>query len=404
MKRIIIFAIFLSFLSMNTNARVKFTPVADISLTGGQYFLMDEPSSFGGNSSVYFSPVVGFSEKNYLIPVINLNYTGTRDVQELVDGDALTRESVDYGIILKYMYNSPVKATLRTGYKKFLISETKDENFGQGLFDYNRKLIGLELEKKIFGYNIGLTGDYYTINFVNYASLVSQEEYKDSLDTQTYTEISENSGENVLDYSDVRIGIKAQDKKRDMLTLEYFYSIDFRSFLDQSTVQNDGSFSADLRKDIINTIGAGINYNLKRTVLGLKGQTGIVNSNQNSFDENAAKFINDYYSYYNIELFPSIAFLLGNKEKLYNLKFWWSVEYRRYNNRPAQDDEGDYLDEKVVNMDNSWGLYFGYPVAKNITASLSANRRTAQSTMKYEANYKYNYTVTNYYAGFNWQY
>jgi len=388
-------------------AEVKLTPVADVSLLGGQYYLDDDPSSFGGNISAYFSPVVNFSPKNAFVPVFNIDYRGTQDIDELVGGGTLTQQSLDAQATLKYVRAiGSWSSKLRFGYKQSYVNETEDENWGEGLFDYSRLLFGLEMERKISGYDFSFAADYYTLAFGNYSSLVSQseDEFSASIDTTTYTEISENAGENVLDYNNLAFSVEAQKKFSASLTGSAGYRIDLRNYADQSIVQKDGSFSSGLRKDTVHTIDLGIEYKYKRSVLGLSNETGIFSSNQNSYDADAAKFTENYYSYYYTDIMPSYSLYIGAGENLSRLKFWWDLELRKYNDRLAQDDDADYLSDKVVQSDNSFGMSYSYPVADNMLATLQMNRRIASSNMKYEGNYKYNYTVLNYYIGLNWQY
>ena len=63
-------------------AELKITPVANISLLGGQYFLEGETDSFTGNANIFFSPVINFSEKTALLPIYQGIYSGTKDVKE----------------------------------------------------------------------------------------------------------------------------------------------------------------------------------------------------------------------------------------------------------------------------------------------------------------------------------
>ncbi len=388
-------------------AGVNFTPVADISLNGGQYFLEAEPSSFGGNASIYFSPALNFSKESALIPVVSLGYNGTQDIQNLVGGGTLTRENADIGGTLKYITNIyGIKSKVRVNYKKSLINETKDEDWTEGLFDYDRVLFGVQGEKKLAGHELALMLDYYTVKFPNYASLVSQskKDFKTSVDTVTHNEISQNAGENVLDYSDIKIGINAAKKYSDNFSANYGYSIDLRNYNDQTIVDSDGSFASDERKDIINTINAGLEYAYRRAVVGFDCKTAILSSNQDSYDADATKYVDDYYSYIKGIFTPSVSLYVGKGEQLSRFKMWWDIDLTKYSGRLARAADGDYTADKVKKSDNSFGLSYNYPIFDDLSAILYFSRRTADSNMKYEGNYKYNYTATNYYAGLNWQY
>ena len=126
LKKVVLSLLVLAGVSGIIKAEIKITPVADISLFGGQYYVVDAPSSFGGNSYMYFAPVVNFSENSALVPVFNLNYQGTKDVRELVGGGTLSREILDTGAMFKYIHKfEKLKGKVRIGYKNKLQNATK---------------------------------------------------------------------------------------------------------------------------------------------------------------------------------------------------------------------------------------------------------------------------------------
>ncbi len=388
-------------------AEIKYTPVADISVSGGQYFLQGDPSSLGGNASIYFSPALNFNPETSLIPILSLNYSGTRDVRELVGGDTLTRQTGDGGINLIYVTSfSDIKTRVRTGYRKSLINETKDEDWSDGLFNYNRILFGVQGEKKIFGYDISLSGDYYRMNFPNYSSLVSEarEDFETSIDTYTYTEISENAGENVLNYSNIMVRLKGAKNYTGNLSAAYSYGVDLRNYDDQTIVQKAGSFSETLRSDLVHTFTAGLDYRYKKAVLGLENKTTFLSSNQNSYDSRTPKYIDNFYSYSATSFIPSLTLYLGDENKISSFNINWYISLRKYNDRLAREEDGDYTEDNIKQLYNNFGLSYRYPVSNNIYAFARLNRQVVSSNMDYEAAYKYNYTATNYSLGVNWQY
>ena len=108
----------------------------------------------------------------------------------------------------------------------------------------------------------------------------------------------------------------------------------------------------------------------------------------------------DFYSYYYNKVTPAISLYLGKGPDLSRFKLWWAIELRGYRGRLAQDQDADYKDDKVHQTDNEFGVSYNYPIIKNLTIMNQFNVRTVSSNMKYEGNYKYNYTVSNYSASF----
>jgi hypothetical protein len=405
MRSYLVIAIIIFMVAGSVSADIKITPVADIYLSGGQYFLDNDPSSFGGNTSIYYSPVMNFTSDRAIVPVFNLSYSGTRDVEELVGGDVLTTQSIDGGLTLKYVEKIlDWKGKVRVGYQKSFLNETTDENWGDGLFDYQRVLFGASIEKEIWDYEFSLILDYYKVEFANYSSLIYEEEYEASIDTQTYTELSSNAGEDVLDYSDTFVALKVNRGFTDHMNASVALRSGLRSYWDQTIVDKDGSFSDELRKDSMHYLDAGIEYAIKKSVLQLNSGLEFLFSNQNSYDAGSTEYIDNYYSYYDFNITPAILFYLGKSEKPSRMKFWWNLDYKKYFDRLAQDVDGNYLNDKTGQVYNTFGFYYSRPITENLSASISLNRRTSASNMKYESNYRYNYTVTNYFAGLNWRY
>ncbi|MFC2061780.1 hypothetical protein ACFLUV_04640, partial [Elusimicrobiota bacterium] len=246
--------------------------------------------------------------------------------------------------------------------------------------------------------------DQYTVEFPNYSSLIHEDEYETSLDTQTYTEISSNAGEDVLNYSNKAVSVKIKRSYSKYLNSILSYQLDLRDYADQTIVRDDGSFSSNKRRDTENTLFFGIRFGEKMIMISLDNEFNYYDSNQNSFDANATKFIKNFYSYYAIEFMPAISLYVGSGENHGNFKIWLDIEFRNYLGRLAQNKNADYLNDRIDQIDNGFGISYSFPVANSLFITAQLNRRTASSNMKYEGNYKYNYTVSNYLLGLNWQY
>lgn len=98
---------------------VKVTPVANISLLGGQYFLEGDSDSFAGNANIFLVPVINFSEATALLPIYQGIYSNTKDVRELIGGGTLTREVLDNSLTLKFThkFSDTFKGKIKAGYK-----------------------------------------------------------------------------------------------------------------------------------------------------------------------------------------------------------------------------------------------------------------------------------------------
>lgn len=383
---------------------VKITPVARLDILGGQYFIEDKSTSFGGNTSIFVSPAINFNKNHALVPILFLTYRGTKDVRELVGGGTLTQECLDVGPFgVKYVHkiSSGLKLKFKTTYKIEYLKETKDEEWQKGLFDYHKLTIGGEVENKLTeNLSFRTSIDYFTVRYPNYQSLVSK--YQTSIDTTTYTEISENAGKDVLDYDSIDCFIESSYSLSQNILLQVTYDLTMRNFRDQHIVKSDGKFDKTLRNDVSHVLRLNTLLNFERITISLADTIKYYDSNQNSYDASFTKFTENSYDHIENMLSPSINFKLGNKEPYINLSLWWEITYRNYLSRLAQNETGEYTNEKLWQQTNVLCTSFTYPVdklLKGLSFKILTSYNIVSSNMKYEKFYKYNYSSYNYFAG-----
>jgi hypothetical protein len=155
------------------------TPVYDVSFFGGQHFFDGNESALSGNFKLRISPAVKFNEKWTLIPTYSGGYQGTRDVQELAGGGTLFQDSTGHGTTVKGVYSLSPSWKLKgtAGASVEFLRETKDEKWGDGLFDHRKYSGGLETEfsaSKETGGRVAY--DFYALDFPNYTSLESSQD------------------------------------------------------------------------------------------------------------------------------------------------------------------------------------------------------------------------------------
>lgn len=407
-KRLFLCALFFLIIGMKTkaNSEIKVTPVANVSLLGGQYWVSEEsPDSFGGNLNMFFSPVINFSPKIALLPIYTGTYSGTKDVRELVGGGTLTRELQDHSLSFKFVdkIRPDLKVKARVGYKIEYLKETVDESWGGGLFDYNKMIIGFEGEKLFSAWNARAGIDYFTMAYPNYQSLVTQSEFEASIDTTTYTEISSQAGTDVLDYAAIALFMEGAHKFAENITGIAHYDLMFKNFKDQKIVDKTGEFKSTLRSDMVHYLTFTFKFGAKQATLGVSDTIQYYDSNQNSFDMTNSKYVADYYDYWENDFTPSISFDLGRGERPAKLSLFWDIAFRSYMERPAQNSDATYKDKKVYQLINTTGASFTHPIVEALSAKVSVTYSDSTSNMKYEKNYKYNYYTFNYFIGVNWE-
>ena len=397
-------SLLLLLLAPAARAEVKVTPVADVSILGGKYYLDKDAASFQGRFDAFLSPALTLAEGHELVPVYSGNYSGTQDIQELAGGGVLTRQRQSHAFSLKYVYTREFdKYKPRISYSKALIKETRDEKWGDGLFDYTTLALGLDAEQERPHGTFLESYDFYQVKYPNYSTLLSGAQSV-GIDTATFNELSTNAGVDTLDNSNHRLGL-AYAWFPGPVNMKAGYDITYRSYGDQALVAKPATgqpyFKKDKRADILQNFSLRASRALKPLYLTAAAHFGWLSSNQNSFDSSRTKFIEDFYSYTEIGLAPSMNLIMKN-----GAQFGFSLAWRRlfYAGRLRQDESGNYGAAKIDQTVWLSSLSARYPVMNRIYARAAYNYQVSSSNMRYEANYRYNYRASTYLAGLEWEF
>lgn len=405
MKKATMIACILS-LAAALQAEMQVVPTGNVSIMGGQYWVTGaSPANFSGNADVFFSPAVIISPTQSLLPIYSGSYSGTKDVRELVGGGTLTREMQDHALSLKFIrkYDGGMKFKLRAGYKVEYLKETVDETWGNGLFDYQKPIIGVELEQAGNRWVARLGGDLYTMHYPNYQSLISDGAFEASIDTTTYSELSGRAGEDVLDYTGMAGFYEMGYAFSGSVQGTARYDIIRKDFKDEKIVTRSGEFADTLRQDTAHLLTLGVSLRAPKMIMGLTNAAQYYASNQNSFDMANSRFVGGYYGFFENAFMPDITFLLGGGDQPARLRLFWEIGLRAYFDRPAQYADGSYKNTKVTQTTNTAGCTVSYPLTSSLSAKFSTTYRDAASNMRYEKNYLYNYYTFNYFAGITWE-
>ncbi len=403
--RIFISAVFLFFAAGCFNfltAGVRYVPVADISVSAGGVSRAGGSPSYGADSAVYFTPAIVFGSESSFLPIVSFRYSGFRHLRELAGGDVLFRESAEGGINLVYktsLYGAD--ARLRAAYRENFINEAKDEDWSEGLFDHRRFLLGAEAGGEILGYDFSFSADYLEVKFPNYESLVK--DFEGAFDSEPLKELSREAGGNVLDYSELVLGLSASPEKTAARQLGYSYSLGIRDYSDQRKVESDGSFSSDKRRDVLNSLGADLRLPRGRFLFGVSGEASYLSSNQNLYEAPAAEFIEDYYSWIEGALGVSASYYTSEDPGSL-LKMKWETRLRSYIIREARDEKGNYTGDNHIREESSITLSWRHRLFEGFYSLISLKGSFNSSNTEYEGNYVYNFETFNYSMGLNWRY
>lgn len=383
-------------------AEMNITPVMNFSLMGGKYYIDGDATSFNGNANLFMSPNIKLSDKHEFVPVYAGYYSGIQDIQELAGGGVLTRERQGHTISLKYIYGSNFnKIKPRISYSKELVKETNDEDWNDGLFDYNTMSFGIEFEQERPYGTFTQSYDYFSVKYPNYSSLISQS--ATVLDPITFNQLSSNAGENTMDNTNHSASF-AFTWFPEPWVMKAAYSFTYTDYADQAIVGDaTGSsyFKSEKRKDMANTLKYSLWRESKPLSFAMNSHFTYLNSNQNSYDTTNFKYTEDFYTYYQFGVGPSTNLILKNGG-LFSMGLNWEKTF--YNGRYTQDAGGNYRASKIYQT--AWVSRFSltYPIMKGLSLKTAYSYQVSNSNMRYEADYRYNYRASNFLMGLNWEF
>ncbi|MCX7910300.1 MAG: hypothetical protein N2505_01790 [Endomicrobia bacterium] len=405
--KIIIFVVTLfTFIDIIT---AKITPIINISLLTGQSTFEGKTSGFSGYLDGNLSFPFRFSYSTTLLPIVNLKYSGFKEVEELLGGGTLYQETFDTFLVIKLIQKLPNDFYLKPKIilKHEAIKETKEETWKSGLYNYTRSGAGLEFSKNFnkkntlsFGINLS------KIVFPNYTSVAY--ESRELLGA----EYSINAATRPLDYNSVHIYVENELKVSKNLTLKVSLNSNTKNFIEQSLVIDGPQYTEEKRKDQSVHLNLGVDYlsmHFKNSFsnIGVYFTLSKLDSNQNHFyiDPDYPKFIKDFYDYTTIKLSLPFKYTFPIGEKTSVLTLVLSSERKNYTQRPTQDaTTGEFLEEKVYINYNVLIASFEYRLTNNFSIKTIFNFYKSQSNMKYEKVYRYNYSGGYYLLGITYRY
>ncbi|MBL8023157.1 MAG: hypothetical protein JNK54_02590 [Elusimicrobia bacterium] len=389
-----------SHLSSIEVAAATVTPLTQMTLTTGQSFYDGTATSVSGNADVVVTPVVKFSDQWSVFPTYHGFYQGTQDVQSLAGGGRFFRDTTGHSLLLKDVHTFGVwKIKPSLGASMEWLRETRDEGWGQGLFDYRKWNGGLEVEYNptpAFGGRAAY--DYFQIIFPNYESLES---------AQDPTLSRELAGEKVLNNTNGMTLLNTWMSLPWKGKLDVTGLVHSRKFKDQPLVNDQGQLLSTNRKDESLVLDSVLTYPLP-TLFGIRfwgdlgGRYITLNSNQNHFDAKQSVFQANYYDYE--EGRGSAQLVATILENLWRMSLSGYYERRRYADRLAQDSTGVDLNENLITTTVTTRLGLAHSLTPNTKIHLNGSLGWSHSNTNYEGIFRYNYRIASYGIGISYDF
>jgi len=389
---------------------VEWTPVLNASIAGGQYFFQGQRGNLGGNAALTAAGLGRVNDRWSILPMYSAAYRGTKGVDDGVAAGTLFQQAMDHAVSftgIRKLSDSTWRVKPSAGYKRAFLKETRNEDWGDGLFDYEKISAGVEFDniyKEPFAFRAGL--DVFRVRFPSYESLES----RSGVDPFGNPLGRELASRHVLDTYNWQLsasGSRPWPYEEPKVVLSGSYFLLYKDFLDQRLVQQNGQFKDAGRRDFQQAMSGTISRPTPVRVFGADarldlsmGLNFIYNtSNQNSFDAAFARYIDDAYSYYTIGAGPAAALSWGAKKA----PSWTTASLRwtrqTYLGRLVQDAVGVYGSAKQHHDRYTFSVAYGYPIAPKLTMTFRTNILWAASNHKFQQNYAYTYRAMNYLLG-----
>ncbi len=399
-------AVVLSLAAASAGA-IEWTPIGGLSALGGVHFFRGDRGSLSGNADAVFSPAIRLDERWSLLPAARSTYEGTRRVSDVLGAATPLSARMAHKASFKAVWADPasrwrLKPVL--SYKYSFLKETRDEDWGKGLFDERLWTVGGEAEfltREPHSLRVSL--DWFDASYPNYTSLESQA----ALQFAGRPIARELVGDRVLDREGMRAGLAFDLPAGERVRLDAALSTVWSRYGRQKVVNEAGQFEETGREDFLTAFTAAARmpheWNADLRALGsLTLGAGVLASNQNGYDASRGKFMSRFYDYRELSLTPAVRLLVGAPREPVSLDLALGWRRRAYAGRPSQDASGSYSGAPLTTIEWSFAGTLTYPIVKRFSLVFTLERVSASSNQRFERYYRYAYEATSALAGFRW--
>lgn len=387
-----------------------FELMGKLDVFGGQYFFEDQAGAFNGYGILDAQLAKSESSSSGYFVSARSVYTGFKQVNELSGGGTLFQQSMDHSLGAKFIrrYEGGWSLKPRAGVKLQLFRETKDEDWGDGLYDFTRYEGGLTLEHKTrWGLSVPwtwqLSWDAYYTRYARFKTLASQ--FGQEL-------AAPNPGTRTLDTLTNQFSYSTEMDLPNFIRADFFASLSMISYLDQKVINSEGRYLPGKRSDYYQSVNAGLSKRYGdidvlgrvRPVLGLGVGAAGMFSNQNHLDTDPArlKYIRGYYDYAEYRVTPSAQLTFIGTGLVTRMSYEFAA--RNYSARLAQRGDGSYTAKKLTQRSGSFTAELVYPLFETVDIKAQGSWASSGSNNDYEQVYRYSYDSSMYFVGTEWRF
>lgn len=362
---------------------------------------------FSSVDSWLVSPTLKMNDNLYWINVYNGEFNRSAQVVAQEEGGRQTETTQGHHLSTSLKYKVNEVWSLRPMFFAdwIFVNETDDEDFSEGLYDYEDVGGGLESAWEFSRASsrqdeMRLGFRYVDREYPNYRSLLSLFDPNGALETD----------EKDLEGYKFNLGYDSRSKDAWSWGLEgiFFY----KDYTDKKTINNNGIRTSDTREDFVEYVNVFVSHPIDQEwTFMLDGQFVFSDSNLDFYDTHNTlgladdDLIGDYFDYYSFRVSPSFTYSrLWDKDRRFLFRIDYTFYSLNYPDRRAQNPLGRYLDEEQRDTQHTVSARVSVPVTANLSWVASGSYTTASSNQEYEAFYLYDYDLWTAVTGFSFKY
>ena len=386
---------------------VEWAPIGRIDALGGLHTFNGDGGAFTGNLDAAFAPAARLTESWSLLPSVRAEYEGTRRLTDVLGTATPAQQRTAGRVGVLGVYGDPasrwrLKPAISLDVE--LLKETKDEDWGRGLFDRRTLSVGGEVELLTDEpHSLRFGANWFKVLYPNYTTLESQAAFQ----FQGQSLSRELVGDRALDREGYQFSLAGDAALGTRAVGEGKLAVVWSDFPNQPIVDEGGQFKQQNREDVFADASFAVrmphewNADL-RALGGLELGLTVNSSNQNGYDATRGQFLPGFYDFTEWRAVPSATLIIGpvRRPVKATVKLGW--KRRSYPHRHPQDSTGVYRSGSLDSTEWSGGLSLEYPMAKRLSLVFDLERASASSNQDFQPFYRYSYQATTALAGVRW--
>jgi len=386
---------------------LEWVPIGGIGALGGLHTFDGSRGSFTGNLDATFAPALRLSDSWAALPSARAEFEGTRRLADVLGTATPVQQRAEGRVGVRGVYGDPSSRwRLKPGisYDAELLKETKDEDWGRGLFDHQRLTVGGEVELLTDEPHSARFGaDWFKVLYPNYTTLESMAAYQfrgQSLSRELV-------GEHALDREGYQFSLAGDGALGPRAVWEGRTAVVWSTFPNQRIVDEGGQLTSDNREDVF--VDASLALRMphewnadRRALAGFELGLTANSSNQNGYDATRGRFQPGFYDFTEWRAVPSATLILGPVRRPVRVTATLGWKRREYPHRSPQDSGGADRGGALVSTEWTGGLSLSYPMTKRLSLAFELDRASASSNQDFQPFYRYSYQATTALAGVRW--